>query len=396
MAWGTVTIGGLAFRETVTAQESSGKLTIVGQESTPPQDPADVHAAHLNVLGLVGSVLPVTFSDKTELTGFYQVTDATSDMVNNRPFGTSLAATWQLGMARLGTARDLEFESRLPTASRFTDLTGPPAAVFWHAPPSGFADYYTGTTVPSGTVTRQSAEGPVAVFTGVPAGVYPRWTCDEDSYMAGSAQVLIDGIRRAGTDTPGFGTWEVSNGLVQVVGGAAGPSFAVACWSGTAWLSAKTYTPTVNGVALVTAPTVTIMRNDPEQVLLRLSYPASPGRLTVDLLLRRGARTVAGTIKRQAAATLGVTRTAAETATAVTGGLRATAADSDGNRFVMGSSRTATTVTATAAISKASVLSFDFFLGHEVGASPQSGDAFADLLGQHLGTGGEQVRAVRR
>jgi hypothetical protein len=62
----------------------------------------------------------------------------------------------------------------------------------------------------------------------------------------------------------------------------------------------------------------------------------------------------------------------------------------------MGSSRTATTVTVTAAISKASVLSFDFFLGHEVGASPQSGDAFADLLSQYLGTGGEQVRAVRR
>jgi hypothetical protein len=79
----------------------------------------------------------------------------------------------------------------------------------------------------------------------------------------------------------------------------------------------------------------------------------------------------------------------------VTGGLRATAADGDGNRFVMGSSKTLTTATGTAAISKASV-SLDFFLGHEVGTSPAGGDAFADLLVQYLGTAGDRTRVVRR
>jgi hypothetical protein len=135
-----------------------------------------------------------------------------------------------------------------------------------------------------------------------------------------------------------------------------------------------------------------VLRNDPEEVTVRLSYPTAPGRVTVDLGLRRGSRFVTGGIKRHASATLGVARTAAEAATVVTGGLRATSADADGNRFVMGSSKTLTTATTTAAISKASVTQLDFFLGHEVGASPAAGDAFADLLAQYLGTSGDRTR----
>jgi hypothetical protein len=143
-------------------------------------------------------------------------------------------------------------------------------------------------------------------------------------------------------------------------------------------------------------PELTILRNDPEQAQIRLTYPSTPGRLTVDLLLRRGSRFVTGVIKRHSAATLGVARTAAETAAAVTGGLRATAADADGNRFVMGSTRNLTTTTSTASIAKAVVTSLDFYLGHEVGASPASGDAAADLFAQYLHAGGETIRVVRR
>ena len=61
----------------------------------------------------------------------------------------------------------------------------------------------------------------------------------------------------------------------------------------------------------------------------------------------------------------------------------------------MGSSRTLTTATGTAAISKATVTVLDAFVGHEVGDTPAAGDAFADLLAQYLGTTGETVRAIR-
>lgn len=397
MTWGTIELGPLSFRETITAAESSGKLTVVGQESTPPQTAAEVQAAHLNVLGLQGCTIPVVPTDKTELAGFYQVTDASSQLLNHAG-GSVLSADWSVGLVRLGTERDVEFESRLTQVARSTDLAGPPAAVFWHAPPPGATSYYTGATVPSGTVTRQSADGAVPVYTGLPAGVFPRWTCPAAGYMAGSARVLLDGLRRAGLDTASSSSWEVSNGLVQVTGGT-DATFTVAAWSpsSSAWVSAKGYVPTVNGTALTGVPELTIIRNDPEQVIARLSWPVSgAGRVSVDLSLRRGARAVAGVFKRQAAATLGISRTAAESATAVTGGVKASAVDADGNSFVLGSSKSTTATTSTASIAKASTLSLDFFAGHEIGSAPAAGDAFADLLSQHLGTVGDDTRAVRR
>lgn len=392
MTWGTITVGGLAFRETLSASEASGKLALTGQESSPPQAVAAVHAVHLNVLGLQGTTVPIVPTDKTELTGYYTVTDGQSDLLNVA-HDSVVVSSWQLGLTRLGTERDVEFESRIPLVARSTELAGV-SAVFWHAPPPAASSYYTGATVPAGTVTRQSAEGAVTVYTGLPTVVAPRWTCPAAGYMAGSARVLLDGIQRAGLQTAASSSWEVSNGLVQVTG--SGASLTVSAWSGTAWVSAKGYTPTVAGAALTGTPEVTLLRNDPEQVTIRLSYPVAPGRVTVDLSLRRGSRFVTGVMKRQAAATLGVTRTAAEAASAVTGGLRATTVDTDGNRFVMGSSRTLTTTTTTATIAKASVTSLDFFLGHEIGGSPASGDAFANLLAQYLGHSGDRTRTVRR
>lgn len=394
MSWGTIQLGPLAFRETITAAESSSKLTVTGQESTPPQTAAEVHAAHLNVLGLLGATIPVVLTDKTELTGFYVVIDAASDLLNFAG-GAVLSASWSIGLARLGTEADVEFESRLPGIARSTELSGV-SPVFWHAPPPGATSYYTGATVPAGAVTRQSAEGDVTVYTGIPDGIFPRWTCPAADFMAGSARLLLDGIRRAGLATAPSSSWELSNGIVRVTGGA-DATLTVSAWSGAAWVSAKGYVPTVSGTAPTGVPEVTTLRNDPEQVTIRLSYPqAGAGRVTVDLSLRRGARTVSGVLKRQSAATLGIKRTEAEAATAVTGGLRATTADSDGNRFVLGSSKTVTTATGTASISKAGVTQLDFFLGHEVGA-PAAGDAFADLLGQYLASAGsEDTRLVRR
>lgn len=395
MSWNTIEVGLLAFRETITATETSGKLSVAGQESTPPQDPLAVRAAYLNVMALPGSMVPLVAGDKTELTGYYAVSDAQGN-VTNFGNGSTLITNWQLDLARLGTERDVEFESRVPTLARSTQLAGVTPS-YWHAPPSGFGDYYTGTTVPAGSVVRSSSDGPVTVFTGVPVGVYPRWTCPAASYTNGAARVLIDSLLRVGlfTAAPTQG-WEVNNGVVRVTGGAS-PSITVSAWNAGQWVSAKAFTPTVNGTAVTTTPELSVLRNDPEQVIVRLSYPSSPGRLTMDLLVRRGARTVNGTIKRQAAATLGITRTAAEAASAVTGGLRASAVDGFGCRFLMGSSRTTATTTATASLAaSASAIQFDYFLGHEVSATPATGDAYLDLLAQYHGTSGEQTRAVLR
>jgi hypothetical protein len=394
--WVKVTIGGIDFRETVNASEASGQLTLNGQESFPPQTEEFVRATHLNMLGLIGKTIQVVARDKVELTGFYVVNDATSSYTDELN-GEVVAIDWQLRLSRIGGERDVEFESVVPEIARSTELAGQ-TPVFWHAPPIGTLDYYTGATVPSGTVTRQSADGPIAVFTHTAAlPSYPRWTVRAVNYDEGAVKLTLDGQRRLGDlTTPGHSTWSVDNGLVQVTGGSS-PNLTVSVWDGGAWSAAKAYVPQVNGVSLTATPDLVILRNDPEQVVVRLEYPQLPGRVTVDISLRRGSRTLNGVMKRHAAATLGIARTAAEAASAVTGGIRATANDADGNRFVMGSSKVTTNVLTTASISDLAVTIFDFFLGAELnGTTAQAGDTFADLLSQYLGTTGDRTRAVSR
>lgn len=395
---GTVTVAGIALRETRTAEQDGQSLTITGREAHPPgafivagADEA-VLAAHRNVLGLHGAPLvPVVFTDKEQLTGFYRV-DAARSALTKAAGGQVLNAVWQLSLTRLGNDADLEFESRVPTIQRSTELEGV-ATSFWHAPPVGATSYYTGSTVPASSVVRASADGDVTVHTGIPVDVAPRWTAPAEKYLAGSVRVLFDGHRHAGTVTPPHTSWELTNGLVQVTG--AGPVFTISAWDDGAWRSPKGYRFYAAG-SLTTAPELTVLRSEPEETILRFTYPTSPGRSTVDLSLRRGARFITGVIKRHAAAVLGINRTAAESVTLVTGGARATSADADGNRFVMGSSRVVGTSLDTAAISDSAVTRFDFFLGHELGASPAAGDAYADLLGQYLGTAGDETRPVRR
>lgn len=400
MAWGKVTVAGFELRETTSAARDGDSLRIRGQESYPPSTKPYVEAADGNLVALGKEanerdlIVPVTFTDKTWLTGFYRVASASSEL-DRRQNGAVEVADWQLSLERVGTAPDVEIESLLPMIGRTDELAGTQTPSFWHAPAVGHTSYLTGATVPAGTLTRTSSDGVLTVYTGIPAGYAPRWTVAAADYLLGSARVLFDGIRRLGRSTPLLSVWEVHNGLVRVVSGAGG-SFTVSCWDAGAWRSAKSYAVTVNGAALTSQPELTVLRNDPEEVVVRLTYPGSPGRTTVDLSLRRGARFVTGTIKRHSAATIGVARTAAEAASVVTGGLRATSADADGNRFVLGSSRLVTTATGTASISKASVTRFDFFAGHEVDEAPQAGDAFADLLAQYLAAGGELATVVTR
>ncbi len=389
--FGRVTVGGVVLREAWQVGQSGADLDLAGEESTPPDTRAAVEAAHRNVIGLAGAVVPVLFSEKAHLSGFYRVGSASSELFDR--LGV-VRARWSLTLERLGSERDVEFQSQVPTVARLSEVAG--SASFWHAPPVGFDDYFTGATVPSASVTRTGSEGAVTVFRGVPVGVAPRWTVGAADYLRGSAQVTFDGVRHAGTDTPPHSGWSVSNSLLDVRSTAGAAVEVSVVDSDGALRSVKGWVPTVGGAALSAPPEFTVLRNDPEEVVVRLSYPASPGRLTVDLSLRRGARFVTGVMKRHSAATLGVARTAAETAAVVTGGLRASAADGDGNRFAVGSTRTVTTATATASISKAAAVRLDFFIGHEVGASPVAGDAFADLFSAYLGTQSERTKAMRR
>lgn len=394
MAWELVTIDGIALREAQTAGLDGDTLSLAGREMSDITSAAQVVAAHTNVAQLEGRTVPVVFGGKNHLSGFYRVESASSSL-QRFAAGQLLIATWSARLKRLGTGQDVEFESLVPTVARNSEVAG--AASFWHAPPGGTLDYFTGSTVPAASVSRTGSDGPIVVYRGIPAGVAPQWTVATADYLKGSARIVLDGIRRVGASTPPHAAWSISNSLVEVRSATAGTfEVAVVAADGTP-KSVKGWVPSVNGGTTFARPDFTIIRNDPEQVTVRLSYASAPGRMTLDLSLRRGSRFVTGVIKRHSAAILGVARVAAETATSVTGGLRATNADADGNRYVIGSTRNVGKLTASAWITQANSTRLDFFVGHEVGASPAAGDAFADLFAQYLAmTKGEEVRARTR
>lgn len=400
MSWGTVTLAGMELRETFTAGEDPSGLRIAGQEAHPPKTLVHVESVHLNLAGLVAAAkespslfIPVVFSDKSALTGFYRVTDARSDLTRIHE-GSHQKVDWQATLERIGNARDVEIESRVPLIPRTDALTGTQTPVYWHAPAIGATSYLTGTGSPAGFVDRPGADGIIRVHTGLPISA-PRWTVAAADYLRGGARLYVDTVRRLGRLSIPAAVWEMHNNLVRVTPAGDG-NIAVSCWDNGGWRSPHVFGFFANDF-LTTTPELTILRNEPEDVTVRLTYPdVSAGRLTVDLGLRRGSRFLTGVIKRHAVAGwMAVDTKDADPVTAVVGGLRQTTADADGNRYVLGSSRNVTVDVPGTGIGLTAAR-LDFFVGHEVGDPPAAGDAYADLLSQYLGSSGERVRVVRR
>lgn len=390
--WGTIRAGGVVLRETISAVEGSNGLVVEGQESFPPSPVAFVRATRDRVRGLVGKTVPVLFSDKNQLTGYYMVRDSSATLVDEQN-GEMVSCNWSMTLERIGSGTDVEMESRVPTIARATDVANPAAASFWHSPPGATRDYFTGSTVPSSVFSRSGSEGIIPVYAGMPTDVAPRWTVLPASYMLGSARLTVDGQYVSGEVTPPHTEWVLSNSLIDIRKGLNGALDISTLAADGARRSIKALLMFVNIVVLNNSE-MTVLKNEPGEVTIRLSYPAAPGRTTVDLTLRRGARFVTGVIKRHSSATLGVGMFQGNMSS-VPGGLRETNADANSNRFVIGSAKPGGPL-GQDSMQKGSVTVLDFFAGHEIGTSPQVGDAYADLWAQYRGTAGETVKAVRR
>jgi hypothetical protein len=363
--WGDVQLGRIPLRETLTVSESGGDgrgLDLDGQESYPPLTRAQVIARHDGINALVaGQVIAVTFTDKPERNGYYAVKSAGATYTEN--LNERVTSDWKVSLDRIGSDAETDLQSRLTGAVRLNDfsLTGER----WHAPPIGHYAYYTGATNPT-TMTRTGADGTMTVYRGVPSGVSPRWGCPPTSYLTGRVKATTTGSQEVyGTDVPLAATgWSLSNGFINVTTSASG-SLDVQAYSGGTYHS-KLWNVSVagSGASISSWDGATLLRNDPEQVILRLIRSLSPGRATLDLTLRRGSRFVEGYLQTGTSATLAAYRSALETNTsfAASGYVTATADDADGNAFVIGSARSFTAHT-NGGITKSSATSLDFFIG---------------------------------
>ncbi|MDH6448172.1 hypothetical protein M2155_000580 [Streptomyces sp. SAI-119] len=366
--WGSIQLGRFLLRETFTATEQGGNrnLNLAGQESMPPLTRAQLVGVHDNILGLEAqSPVAVTFTDKPERNGYYQVTSNNSTL--NEWRNDALTADWTIGLDRLGSVGEVDLNSRLTGVVRLNDfsLTGER----WHAPPIGHFGYYTGSSNPT-TMTRTGADGAMTVYRSVPAGVIPRWGCDPTNYLKGRARITDTTTPAAPIELEGTGravpagAWALSNGLINVTPSASA-SFDVQTYSNGAWHS-KLWNVSVagSGSSITSWDSASLLRNDPEHVILRLTRGQSPGRATLDLSLRRGSRFIEGYLQTGTSATLAAYRASLETNTsaAASGYVTATADDADGNAFVIGSARTFT-AHANGGIIKAAATALDFFIG---------------------------------
>jgi hypothetical protein len=396
--WGDLRVGRLLLRETFKAGEQSGTartLDLQGQESSPPLTRTELVWRHDNLAALEGgTVMPLTFTDKPERDCYVNVDSVSADYTEWR--NDVVTSDWQLSLTRLGSDAEVDLQSRLTGAVRVNDfsLTGER----WHAPPIGHYGYQTGTSSPT-SMTRSGADGTITVYRGIPAGVSPRWGCAPTSYLNGRVRFTSSGTEVCGVDQAVSPTgWTLTNGLVNVIPGASATLDVQAYTSG-AWRSKLWNVSVAGSAASITSwDGATLLRNDPEHVILRLTKGLNPGRATLDLSLRRGSRTVEGYLQSTSANTLAAYRSSAETNTsfAASGYVVATNNDADGNKFAAGSARTFTAHT-NGGVQKAVTTTLDFWIGAVAsGSSAVSGDTATDLRNQYVACLPETIYAVRR
>jgi hypothetical protein len=103
-------------------EDREGKLTITGQESSPPTTVPMVAFLHEQITSLQkGVVIPVTFRDKAELDGYYTVDNASSEITDHQSEVTK--ADWTVDLLKCGAHTEVDLQSRLTGAVRANDFS---------------------------------------------------------------------------------------------------------------------------------------------------------------------------------------------------------------------------------------------------------------------------------
>lgn len=402
--WGVAQIGRLYLSERYLLSEQHNAaskertIQIGGQDYTGwrAHTDDDVRRAQEDILGLADAIVPAVFQDKTDQNGYYRVRDVGADLLVWP--GEARSFEWGFILEKFGPDTSVDLESRMGFAVRTNNFAL--GGERWQAPPIGHYGYFTGSTLPGSTMTRTSADGAVTVYRVIPANVNPRWGCPVASYAGGRVRILTDGYERTGTILRANATgWELSNGLVRVTPLSSDGQLRVSSWGGSAWEN-KDWHIAKGGAttSLGSFDYMAVLRNDYELCTIRLLRNASPGRTYVDLTLRRGSRFVEVYVQTDSSTTLGAYLETVETATdqTATGYVVATNDDADGNRFIVGSSKTVA-YTTNRGLSKAAVTGLDMYIGAVVGGgSAAAGDAATVLRDQYIGAVSEMTTVVRR
>ena len=339
------------------ARWSGDQLTITGWISpTTANDTNHAYALRQQLLGLVNNpdeqVFPCTFSVDPNWDGYYYVNSVNvagdpglMEIQGRMPYSIQLTRLAGYGrplmeVVALSAVRTNTFGIAAPISVLVSSVTS--AAGY-------FLDTdFVGTLGVSGSNIQQPEGGGFVVPwlkaapSAVAAGSY---FVAPASYYNGACmfEVLYGSTYRpvVGVQTPQAvgGNWRLSNGLVRCFPTGT-TNIQVEVWNGAAWesatfaatISAGASTVPLTGDATAGYYTPLVVRNAPDSVSIRLRNGVSAYTLSIS----RGSRLVTLSWAVQGAtADLGMKAGSAAAATAITGGIRRTADDANGNRFVI-------------------------------------------------------------
>ncbi len=412
--YGPLTIGRLTLTEDFTVKEtgSSGReMAVSGQESWPPLPDADsVRYRGEQLMAMEDQIVPVMFSSKSDRNGFYIVNNPSVNYTNYD--GNVSIADWSVSLKRLGNESETFFESRLIGGNRLSYYGGN-VAERWHSPSASHQGYYTGASIP-GSMTRTGSEGALTIYRGLAPDVSPRWGSAPSTYMRGASRITVNGSIRTGMTCPNTPLdWSIDNTLMKVGLDTNNATFRIwfyrsglyqdtytDLYGSGSFISPKSWIINIDGIATQSPAYVSILRNSPEECIVRTTHQNQTGFSTVDYSLRRGSRFVSIFAQHGDATTFALFPITAPSAATDSGNgyIYQTSNDSDGNRFVTGSASNINVITSAGYIESVNpATSFSMFAGIERnGTSAQDGDRAVDLAAQYLGQPSEVVKAVHR
>ena len=273
--------------------------------------------------------------------GFYRVQDVA--------LGSTQADVWSLDltMQRVqGFAAPL-FEAIVLGGKRAGVGTGVTAQA-WQGLPATVMGYENGVITPT-VETVATADGNLSLFTDTANELFDarvEFYLPPASWYVGAATLTVGGNlivgRQCQNDPDG---WMISNGIIRLSGATDSGAIKLEHWSGTAWVEDGSYWFGQYGGGaqpLLTAPplAITVLRNGPECVTIRLAYDAASivtnarFAVNVDVSLRRGANCAEVYLSTRGAYRWMV-KTEIDYATAVSGG-GASADPATGVGFALG------------------------------------------------------------
>tara|TARA_Y100000114_G_scaffold43151_1_gene38576 strand:- start:149 stop:1390 length:1242 start_codon:yes stop_codon:yes gene_type:complete len=361
------------------------------------------------LISMAKSDVPIalTYTGDSTLKGYCRVTDASV----NIPRYTIASISYSISLEWYGKPGEINLESHFSGALITNSHSITSTTNQFHAvPPQAYNYHHTGTLT---TTTREiDGESNIVVRTGGNLrNSNATFNVEPENYYEGAVEIRIkdynDTLRlRAGKDSDNKPTdAEIKNGLIKLVFLGDNTSqcrFTTSLYDPDQNTYASPITWAISATGSATEwqswQSIQILKNEPQIATLRCTthYNAATrdGRLVFDVTMKRGAQHLEFVASQYQAQQLNIKSTSALAGTNATGYVKATSADNQGNKYIIGTPSTYTADTTNLGISVSSTTTVKGFIGAEIGTV--SGANTADSIrDQYIDSIFETVRVVK-